>query len=86
MKKSTRSNPPRSDAGNFGRLQRKPRASHSWEREASRIEKSNSKFTSLSGGGQSYLETRDDGTQPRHPDLTSREVGTLKAGKADRAK
>jgi hypothetical protein len=86
MKKSTRGNAPRSDAGDFGRLRHKDRPRHSWQKEAGRIEKSTSRFTSLDGGGKSYLEMQDDGTQPRHPDLRSREVGNLKSGRANTAK
>jgi hypothetical protein len=77
----------RGSAPDFGRLRHKDRPSHSWQREAARIEKSNSKFGPLSGGGKSNLETTpDDGTRPRHQDLFNRHIGTLKGEKTDEAK
>jgi hypothetical protein len=77
----------KSSAPDFGRKQHKPRPSHSSEREMARIEKSNSRFTSLSGGGKSYLEsTGHDGTRAKHPDLFNRHIGTLKKGEADTRK
>jgi hypothetical protein len=81
-----RSNAPRSDAGDFGRLRHKDRPSHSWQREAGRIAKSTSKFGSLDGGGKSNLETGHDETRAKHQDLFNRHIGTLKGGKTDEAK
>jgi hypothetical protein len=81
-----RSNAPRSDAGDFGRLRHKDRQSHSWDRESSRIAKSTAKFTSLDGGGKSNLETGHEVTRARHQDLFNRHIGTLKGGRVDEAK
>jgi hypothetical protein len=63
MKKSRSNQPPRSDAGSFNRKEHKPRQSHSWQKEASRIEKDNAKFGPLDGGGKSNIEYSPEGQQ-----------------------
>jgi hypothetical protein len=70
----------------FGRLERKPRQSHSFEREASRIEKANKNFGPLSGGGKSNVEYGHNETRAKHEDLVNRFTGNLKGGKTDEAK